>query len=99
MKYYSELTRKIYDDEDSLKKAEEAVSEENKKKELEKKAKEEAARRVRDAFQKVADDKKIAKKELRDFNDKYGTYYYNLKDDSLFNDPFIDFCKEIFHFV
>lgn len=93
MKYYSTELKKLFDTEDELNKAELAVSEETKKKELEKQEKEQAAKRVKDAFQKVADDKKAAREELKVFNKKYGTFYYNMKDDSWFDDPFVDFFK------
>ena len=88
MKYYSEITKKVYDTEDELKKAELAV--ENKKSAREKEAKE-----VEKLCKEAAAASDKAKKALADFNKKYGTFHtsVNATDgnslfDLFFNDLF-----------
>lgn len=97
MKYYSDVTKKIYDTEEELTKAEDAVSEEEKKHELRRQERADAAKRVEDAYKKASDAYRDAGDELQKFVDKYGAYHTTITnfDD---NDPFVRFLNEMFWF-
>lgn len=75
MKYYSDLTNKIYETEEELKKAEEAHQakiDEQKKKEEERKA---DYQKVKDAYALAEAQKKAADELLQEFLDKYRTVH------------------------
>lgn len=89
MKYYSDVTKKIYNTEDDLNKAEKAVSE----KETSRK---EDAEKVKAAFDELAKAREKADNLLDEFLKKYGSFHTTIKtvpkknEFSLF-DPFWDF--------
>lgn len=96
MKYFSEVTNKVYDTEDELKKAELEVSEEQKKKEVAKKERAAAAKDVEDAYKAVAEASRNAEKTLQKFCDKYGTFHKTFTGADA--DPFLDFFNTMFWF-
>ena len=87
MKYYSDLTKKIYDDEKSLKKDEQEVEEKQLKVKKEKEAlalaRKEAAKEIELATVKVNDAYKALKEaqnelydKKREFINKYGSFHH-----------------------
>lgn len=81
MKYYSELTKKMYDTEDELNSAESEM----KSRQTERG---EAAKKVEDALKKVADDRKEAERLLEEFTEKYGAFHTSIKDPTTFKSFF-----------
>lgn len=82
---------KVYETKDEAVKADEVYAATQKKTELAKAERKEAAKKVQDAFQNVADAKKAAADELKKFTDKYGHYSATFTGDAaknLFTDPF-----------
>lgn len=85
MKYYSEITKKVYDSVDELNKAEEAV---NEKTNARKKAAEEVDKACthyievkRECDKTVEEARKHYEKALADFCSKYGVYHKSFKFD------------------
>lgn len=82
MKYYSELTKQLYDNEESCKKAEVALQEKEKiekaKKEAEAANRRRAAETVEAARKAYIDAQKTYRKALGDFCDKYGAFHTSL---------------------
>ena len=82
MRYYSDVTRKFYEDPDACKEAEEAYKAEQEKKEAEalRKSNErkEAAKKVEDAYNALAAAKKAYNDELSAFCKKYGSFHMTL---------------------
>ena len=76
MKYYSEITKKVYDTEEALVKAEETKKAELAKVDELAQKKKERANEVRDAYQKVIEVRKKAQKEIEEIEKKY----YALRD-------------------
>lgn len=87
MKYYSEKLKKIFDDAESLEKAEKAQEE---KYALELKNKEERATRAKE----VDDAYKNYLKLLRAFVKDYGSYHFSYTND---DDGFINFIDNLWH--
>ena len=91
MKYYSEVTKKFYDNSNDCLAAERELLAKQEKEEYEKKR--QAAERKAEAARKAMNEAQSAyKKELEAFCKKYGSYHYSSKDVSdiptLFNDIF-----------
>lgn len=84
MKYYSEETKKLYDSEEELAKAEEVVKEAREKREqlLKEKKEQRAARakEVEDAFKEAKEAADKANKLLSEFCKDYGSFHTTLKD-------------------
>ena len=74
MKYYSEITKKVYDTVNDLKAAEESVAE---KANVRKKD----AEAVEKAFNEYRNAKENYEKVLKGFCDKYGAYHKTIKSD------------------
>lgn len=98
MKYYSQITRKMYDTPEDCKKAEdEAQALELKKKlETEQKAadRKAAADRVEKARKAMIEAQKAYKKELNDFMSKYKSYHFSsskLEDVPFMFDDLLDY--------
>ena len=99
MKFYSEVTDKIYNTEDELKKAEFLVTEKKRKEANLKIGRETAAKKVEDAFKAAAAAEKAARKELQQFTDKYGSFHKTYHGDearAFMEDPFIALFDNIF---
>lgn len=99
MKFYSEVTDKIYNTEDELKKAEFLVSEKKRKDANLKAERETAAKKVEDAFKAAAAAEKAARKELQQFTDKYGSFHKTYHGDearAFMEDPFLALFDNIF---
>lgn len=99
MKFYSEVTDKIYNTEDELKKAESLVSEKKRRDANLKAERETAAKKVEDAFKAAAAAEKAARKELQQFTDKYGSFHKTYHGDearAFMEDPFIALFDNIF---
>ena len=100
-KFYSDITKKIYDTEEDLEKDEKATEE---KTALIKKEKEElalarkasadeiknAAMKVNEAYKVLQDAQKNLVDKKRAFIDKYGSYHYTTTDP---NDPAFDYVR------
>lgn len=89
MRYYSELTRKFYDEPEACKEAEENFKAEQEKKEAEalRKSNErkEAAKKVEDAYNALTAAKKAYNEELSAFCKKYGSFHMTLSNDNVRN--------------
>lgn len=98
MKYVSELNGKIYDTVEALKKAEDQISEEEKKKEQQKKQRQIDAKEIEELFKDIDEKKKLIKKKISEFNEKYKSSYKTTitNVDSLFYDPFDDLFNKLF---
>lgn len=92
MRYYSDVTKKVYDSEKELNDAEFKVkrAEESAKraKEKESVARKKAAAEVQEAYAKARIANENASKKLADFCDKYGAYHFsvNASEDPELND-------------
>lgn len=75
MKYFSELTKKVYDSVEDLEKAEDERRKENEVKELAKQERAEAAKKVEEAFKEASEANEHACKLLDEFLKKYGTFH------------------------
>lgn len=80
MKFYSEQTKKLYDSEDDLRKAEEKLVELQKKEDEKKQARANRAKEVEDAFKTASDAYARANTLLKKFTDDYGSFHMTLKD-------------------
>lgn len=97
MKYYSELTREVYDTEKELKEAEIEVTKS-------KADRAEEAKEVTEAIKAANEATKKATDLLSKFVKKYGNFKMTLKDDdldvrsfsSLFNDYFVDLFDKFY---
>lgn len=104
MKYYSELTKKIYDTEEELNAAEELVRKEREAAEAKRKAEEEKrlalkaqraerAKEIEDLIKQRTDLQKQINTKINDFVKDYGAYHYSYKD------SFVDgIWKTLFNF-
>lgn len=93
MKYYSELTKKVYDTPELLEEAEKAVLEANKEKEKKLAERAERAKAVEAAFEKAQKAKQEANDLLTDFCNDYGSFHTTIKstDKKPVADPIINF--------
>ena len=82
IRYYSDLTKKFYDEAKECEKAEELFKEEKAKKEAEALQKsnerKEAAKKVEEAYDKLSAARKEYQKVLSDFCKDYGYYHVSL---------------------
>lgn len=82
MKYYSDITRKFYEEAAECEKAEAAFKAEQKRKEEEalqkSNARKEAAKKVEEAYNKLIAAKKEYQSVLSDFCKEHGTYHTSL---------------------
>lgn len=83
MKYYSEVTKKVYGSIKDLDIAEDEYNKQLKAEEIKKKERESKAKRVEEAFKKARDAQKEANTLLSDFIEEYGSYHTTLKDNSI----------------
>lgn len=87
MRYYSELTKKFYDELKECEKAEEAFKEEKAKKEAEalqkSTARKEAAKKVEEAYEKVVAAQKEYRKVLSEFCKEHGSFHMTLDKDGI----------------
>ena len=101
MRYYSDVTKQIYESEKELNQAEfkAAQAKENarKTKENESAERKKAAAEVQEAYAKARAANVHASKVLADFCDKYGSYHFSIdgSEDSELND-LVSLCKGIF---
>lgn len=101
MRYYSDVTKQIYESEKELNQAEFKVAQakENARKAKEKESAErkKAAVEVQEAYAKAKAANVHASKVLADFCDKYGSYHFSIdgSEDSELND-LVSLCKGIF---
>lgn len=97
MKYYSELTKKVYDTPELLEEAEKVVLEANKAKEKKLAERAERAKAVETAIEAANKAKKEADKALSDFCKEYGSFHTTIKEPNSvygwFNDWFDSFFK------
>lgn len=89
MRYYSELTKRFYDEAKECEKAEEAFKEEKAKKEAEalqkSTARKEAAKKVEEAYEKVVAAQKEYRKVLSEFCKEHGSFHMTLDKDGILN--------------
>ena len=78
MKYYSEVTKKVYDTEEALKEAEVKEEEKLAKVKLEKEERATAAKEVEEAFKKANEAYKEARQKMDEFVKKYGSFHYSV---------------------
>ena len=101
MKYYSEITKKLYDTEEEIKKAEENLKKMEAIKEAqEKKKKAERATRakeVEDAFKAATEAKNKANKLLSDFAKDYGYFHMSYTNND--KTPITNFADLLFDFI
>lgn len=76
MKYYSEITKKVYDTVNELKQAEDAVNEKANARKLD-------AEKVEKAFENLKNARAAYEKALREFCDKHGAYHKTIKNDDM----------------
>ena len=105
MKYFSDVTKKVYDTVDELNNEETKIIEARKAQEAavaEKKAQREArAKEVEEAIKVALDAQKVANDKLQAFCKDYGTFHTSLKNaDTILglNDPFRNFFKTFWGF-
>ena len=93
MKYYSELTKKVYDTPELLEEAEKVVLEANKEKEKKLAERAERAKAVEAAFEKAQKAKQEANDLLADFCNDYGSFHTTIKsaDKKPVAGPIVDF--------
>lgn len=72
MKYYSEVTKKVYDTVNDLKAAETAITEKTAKRKAD-------ADYVESTFKEYVESKKKYENALKDFCDKWGAYHKTIK--------------------
>lgn len=75
MKYYSELTKKVYDSVEDVEKAEAELRKEEEVKEAAKQERADAAKKVEEAFKEASEANKRAKELLDEFLKKYGSFH------------------------
>lgn len=80
MKYYSELTKKVYDTPELLEEAEKVVLEANKEKEKKLAERAERAKAVENAFVEVKAARKKADDLLSEFCRDYGSFHTTIKE-------------------
>ena len=100
MKYYSELTHRIYETEDALKKAEKGFSDmlENQKKRDEERKLD--YQKVKDAYALVETQKKAADELLKKFLEKYkGVHQTADKDKFLQTQQYMDSQKDLINII
>lgn len=101
MRYYSDVTKQIYESEKELNQAEfkaaQAKEEAKKAKEKESAERKKAAAEVQEAYAKARVANAHASKVLADFCDKYGSYHFSVdgSEDSELSD-LVSLCKGIF---
>lgn len=101
MRYYSDVTKQIYESEKELNQAEfkaaQAKEEAKKAKEKESAERKKAAAEVQEAYAKARVANAHASKVLADFCDKYGSYHFSVdgSEDPELND-LVSLCKGIF---
>lgn len=105
MKYFSDVTNKVYDTVEELNNEETKIIEARKAQEAavaEKKAQREArAKEVEEAIKVALDAQKVANDKLQAFCKDYGTFHTSLKNaDTILglNDPFRNFFKTFWGF-
>jgi hypothetical protein len=79
MKFYSEITNKVYDTTEELEVAEKEVLEEKKAKEEKLAQRAERAKKVEEAYALAADYKKKADELLNEFVKDYGSFHTTIK--------------------
>lgn len=80
MKYYSEVTKKVYDTPELLEEAEKAVLEANKEKERKLAERAERAKEVENAFAEAQEARKKADELLSEFCKDYGSFHTTIKE-------------------
>ena len=90
MKYYSEVTKKMYDSENALKFAELEVEKRKKDEELKKSNRAARAKEVEAAIKAAEEANKVARKKLTDFCTEYGQFHTTLKGTGDFLTSFFD---------
>lgn len=83
MKYYSELTKKVYDTPELLEEAEKVVLEANKEKEKKLAERAERAKAVENAFAEAQAARKKADDLLSEFCRDYGSFHTTIKSSSV----------------
>lgn len=93
MKYFSEVTKSVYDTEEELIKAEESVAKEQEKKEIAKQERAERAKEIEEAIKDAAEAQKKVGELIDEFVAEYGSYHTTIKDTNFrpFTSPFFDF--------
>lgn len=79
MKYYSEITKKLYDSSEALAKAEHELDEKKKAKEQLAQQREKRAKEVEDAFKAVQTAQEHAQELLKNFTSDYGKFHKTYK--------------------
>lgn len=82
MKYYSEETKKLYETEEALKAAEQAIINARQEKEKLKQQRSERAKEVEDAFKAVEEAQKHAYELLNAFTKDYGSFHMSWSDNT-----------------
>lgn len=80
MKYYSEVTKKVYDTPELLEEAEKVVLEANKEKERKLAERAERAKAVENAFAEAQEARKKADDLLSEFCKDYGSFHTTIKE-------------------
>ena len=83
MKFYSDITNKVYDTEKELLEAEEQVAINNKKDEEAKKIRAERAKEIENAFTELHNAQDKVDKLIEDFVKDYGSYHTSLRSENL----------------
>ena len=96
MKYYSELTNKVYDTPELLEEAEKEVLEANKEKERKLAERAERAKAVENAFSEAQEARKEADKLLSEFCKDYGSFHTTIKEPTNALGWFDDWFKSYF---
>ena len=93
MKYFSEVTKSVYDTEEELLEAEAKVAQEEEKKEIAKQERAEKAKEIDEAIKVAAAAQKKVDELIDEFVTEYGSYHKTFKDTNFkpFTSPFFDF--------
>jgi predicted NBD/HSP70 family sugar kinase len=94
MKYYSDVTKKLYSSEEELVKAEKQVSEKEAKEKEIKAKRAERAKAVDAAFEEAKKANEKANKVLEDFIKDYGSYHTTIKANDNLDKLFIDYLTD-----
>ena len=98
MRFYSDVTKQVYDTEESLKEAEEKEEQKLAKVKLEKEERAAEAKVVEEAFKKANEAYKEAQKKMNEFVQKYGSFHYSVTNSNLPAKSLFDVLFDAFWF-
>ena len=98
MRFYSDVTKQVYDTEELLKEAEEKEEQKLAKVKLEKEERAAEAKVVEEAFKNANEAYKEAQKKMNEFVQKYGSFHYSVTNSNLPAKSLFDVLFDAFWF-